>query len=123
MGWYFRSDVILYCTEVLAALTFFSTPAFNALVSNSVNAEMQGFALGTLTAVNGLGTMVGPLAFGIIYARFREEPFNAPWAAFLFGTALAFAALLLTLTKLRRTSSTWLEPATASANTSKGGDI
>jgi hypothetical protein len=31
---------------------------------------VQGFAIGTLTAVNGLGTMIGPLAFGVIYARY-----------------------------------------------------
>jgi hypothetical protein len=58
-----------------------------------------------------------------MHGSFREPPFNAPWGAFLFGTALALSGLLLTLTKLRRTSSSWLAPETASANTSKGGDI
>nr|WP_306458730.1 MFS transporter [Aliarcobacter vitoriensis] len=62
-------------------------PAFMAITSNSVEANEQGVAAGTVSSAQGFGIIVGPLLSTILYKISPEAPF--------FFASLIFAILVI----------------------------
>ncbi|MGE7990708.1 MFS transporter [Pseudomonas sp. NPDC089554] len=71
------------CFFVAAAGMGFVFPAFSALAANAMEASEQGATAGSVSAAQGMGAVIGPLAGTLVYAVDPRLPF------------LAVAALLL----------------------------
>lgn len=66
-------------------------PAFMAITSNSVNANEQGVAAGTVSSVQGFGIIVGPLLSTVLYKISPEFPFL--FASLIFSILVIISLL------------------------------
>ncbi|RBQ27408.1 MFS transporter [Arcobacter sp. CECT 9188] len=66
-------------------------PAFMAITSNSVEANEQGVAAGTVSSAQGFGIIVGPLLSTVLYKISPEFPFL--FASFIFAILVIISAL------------------------------
>ncbi|HID87306.1 MAG TPA: MFS transporter, partial [Anaerolineae bacterium] len=93
-GWLFSTSFVafaaLYALFGLVASTW--VPAQQALLANSVPAEVRGEAMGRLSAFRGLVGFPAPYIGGLLYDRFG---FQAPILANLVGVAIALVAIIL----------------------------
>ncbi|MBC3464718.1 MFS transporter [Pseudomonas sp. RW10S2] len=65
------------CFFVAAAGMGFVFPAFSALAANAMQASEQGATAGSISAAQGMGAVVGPLAGTLVYALDPRLPFLA----------------------------------------------
>lgn len=68
-------------------------PAFQALAANSVGADEQGAAAGTVSSAQGMGIIIGPLASTALYQLAPLLPFLVASLAFATLTIMAFLTL------------------------------
>ncbi len=67
-------------------------PAFSALAANAVAAHEQGAAAGSISAAQGFGTVLGPIAGTVIYTLQPEAPYLLSAALLLLMAAIAKSA-------------------------------
>ncbi|ANC03600.1 MFS transporter [Pseudomonas putida] len=65
------------CFFVAAAGMGFVFPAFSALAANAMQASEQGATAGSISAAQGMGAVIGPLAGTLVYAVDPRLPFVA----------------------------------------------
>lgn len=71
------APVLWLCFFVAAAGMGFVFPAFSALAANAMQASEQGATAGSISAAQGMGAVVGPLAGTLVYAVDPRLPFLA----------------------------------------------
>ena len=85
-----------YLLILVGAFQGIAMPAVNAMMSHAVAAERQGELQGAVASLQGIASIVGPLAMTQIFAAFSGPMALAPFpgapyavAAVLFGLAMA----------------------------------
>ena len=68
-------------------------PSVSALAANAVEAHEQGVAAGTITAMQGLGVVLGPIAGTLVYSMSVSAPYLMV-AALLLAVGLAVRQLM-----------------------------
>jgi MFS family permease len=63
------------------------------LVSEHSSRDEQGFALGSLAAVQSIVSAFGPLVFGSLYSWAAADPINFPQAPFVLSAVLTAVSL------------------------------
>ena len=66
-------------------------PSMSALAANAVEPHEQGTAAGTITAMQGLGVVLGPIAGTLVYSMSVSAPYLMV-AALLLAVGLATTA-------------------------------
>ena len=95
---------MVYALILLGAFQGIAMPAINALMSHEVTPERQGELQGAVASLQGIGSILGPLAMTQIFAAFTgpRAPVHFPGAPFAVAAALfGIATLLLVLTGRR----------------------
>lgn len=95
---------MVYALILLGAFQGIAMPAINALMSHEVTPERQGELQGAVASLQGIGSIVGPLAMTQIFAAFTgpRAAIDFPGAPFAVAAALfGIATLLLVLTGRR----------------------
>lgn len=97
-GWMMYSFIIVYCLGGVAG------PTLQGIISNEVPDNAQGELQGALTSLISVTSIIGPLLFTSVFARFSgdEAPFHLPGASFFLGAFLAAISMLLAVRSLRR---------------------
>lgn len=85
---------VMFANAVPTAMTILAGVAASTLVSAHMGPQEQGFALGTLAAVNGVSDVLGPLLFSQLFA-YCSEHYGAPQAPFCVGAVLGLLAAVL----------------------------
>ncbi|MBC7919898.1 MAG: TCR/Tet family MFS transporter [Ferruginibacter sp.] len=96
---------MMYAAVVPFALGGIAGPAIQGLISRQVGPSEQGELQGALTSLASLTAIVGPLLATNLFAYFNAPaaPVHLPGAAFLMGTLLTLAGLLIALRSFPRT--------------------
>ena len=84
-----RAPAIFWSVGILALGTGFVTPSLRILVSRRLSSEGQGTALGSLQALQSLGSFLGPAIAGISYDLL------GPTSPFLIAAALLVIVIAL----------------------------
>lgn len=82
---------MLYCWIPLSALGAVATPAIKSIMSSRVSPQSQGELQGTLSSLQGISNMVGPIVLTQVYDRFAKGLAGFPF----YGSAFLLAGLLL----------------------------
>jgi DHA1 family tetracycline resistance protein-like MFS transporter len=100
---------MIYAIIVVASLAAFGQPAGQALITHTVRPEEQGAIQGTLTSLNSIAGIIGPLIGGWVFklAISDNAPFHLPHdmnagAPFFVGAFLALIALFIAIIALKR---------------------
>jgi MFS transporter, DHA1 family, tetracycline resistance protein len=89
-GFYMMMASIPYC------LGGINGPAMQSIMTNSVPANAQGELQGTITSVQSITSVIGPLMMaGIFYHFTKVSDIYFPGAAFITGAILIFIALFI----------------------------
>ncbi|GBG29257.1 Hippocampus abundant transcript 1 protein [Hondaea fermentalgiana] len=104
---------VVFANTLPTAFAMLINVSSNMLISSAMGASEQGFALGTLAAVGGLASVVGPFTFSQAFAYFSRT-LNAPQVPFVAGSVIAAVAAILSifgpLRELESTSKRILAP-------------
>lgn len=82
---------ILYCWIPLSALGAMATPAIKSIMSSRVPSDAQGELQGTLSSLQGIANMIGPIMMTQVFTYFANEN---PIYHF-YGSAFVLSGLLL----------------------------
>jgi MFS family permease len=82
--------------SVPTGFTALSAVATTSLISANMGAKEQGFALGTLSAMQGIADIVAPLVYSETFAYFGHR-FDMPQVPFGLGVLCALASALVAL--------------------------
>jgi DHA1 family tetracycline resistance protein-like MFS transporter len=100
---------MIYAIIVVASLAAFGQPAGQALITHTVRPEEQGAIQGTLTSLNSIAGIIGPLIGGWVFklAISDNAPFQLPHnmnagAPFFVGAFLAAIAVVIAIIALKR---------------------
>jgi DHA1 family tetracycline resistance protein-like MFS transporter len=100
---------MIYAIIAVASFAAFGQPAGQALITHTVRPEEQGAIQGTLTSLNSIAGIIGPLIGGWVFkiAISDNPPFHLPGdmntgAPFFVGAVLALVALVIAIIMLRR---------------------
>mmetsp|Transcript_13666 Transcript_13666/g.25286 ORF Transcript_13666/g.25286 Transcript_13666/m.25286 type:complete len:509 (-) Transcript_13666:67-1593(-) len=93
---FFPQKFLVFFNGIPTAFLSLMPVACNTLVSTNMGQQEQGFALGTLSAMGGIGDVISPILFSELYAYFGHN-FNLPEVPFAIGVLSALAALFLAL--------------------------
>lgn len=98
------SGWMIFAAMGVAALGGFVYPAFTALMSGMVDPTEQGALQGSLSSLQGLSAILGPLLMTQLFAAFTGPgaPFQLPGVAFLCASLLVGTGLVLTRGAFRR---------------------
>ena len=88
---------MLYVILFVAGIGAIGGPAAQGLISRSVSAKEQGAVQGTLTSLQGLTAIFGPLIATNLFGYFisPQAPIQLPGASFFAGAIFTFIGLLL----------------------------
>lgn len=81
----FPYKFIVYLNVAPLIMSSLGNVAATVIVSSAMGMKEQGFALGTLGAVGGLASVVGPFCFSELFAYFSRSPMNFPQAPYVVG--------------------------------------
>ncbi len=85
----------LYPWLVVAALSGFVSPAFQSIMTSQIPANAQGELQGSLSSMNSITAIIGPLLMTQLFAAFTDEQ-----SSIYFPGVSFFAAAILSLTCL-----------------------
>ena len=90
--------ILPYC------LAGIGNPAMQTIISNQVPDNAQGEIQGIVTAMQSLGAIFGPFLMAFIFAYFIDRNNNIyfPGAPFILSAILAFFALIIAISALRK---------------------
>ena len=89
-GFYMMMAIIPYC------LGGINGPAMQSIMTSSVPANSQGELQGTITSVQSITSIIGPLMMAGIFNHFTtKSAYYFPGAAFVTGAILVFIALII----------------------------
>jgi len=93
---------MIYVIILIGSLAGISQPAAQALITKAVRADEQGAVQGTLTSLQSLAGIGGPIIGGLVFAFAISGSRELPGAPFFVGSALIAAGLGVTTWALGR---------------------
>lgn len=93
---------MIYPLIIVGSLGGITIPAVQALISRTVAGSEQGAVQGSLTSLQSLASVVGPLIATRLFAMFLDSARPVPGAAFFFSALMCVVAALLVRRFFRR---------------------
>ncbi|MEZ4674032.1 MAG: TCR/Tet family MFS transporter [Caldilineaceae bacterium] len=99
---------MIYVIPFFGALGGIAQPSAQSIITQNVEANEQGAIQGSLSSLNALSAVIGPLLATQIFRYFISDaaPVHIPGAPFFLGSVLIILGLLLALNTFRRLPST-----------------
>ncbi|RYU93562.1 TCR/Tet family MFS transporter [Emticicia agri] len=95
---------MVYAIMVPFALGGLAGPSMQGIISGQVPANEQGELQGSLTSLNSVATIIGPVLMASLFAKFtaKDAPVYFPGVPFLASVILSTISLLLVIRTLRK---------------------
>lgn len=95
---------MVYAIMIPFSLGGLAGPAMQGIISGQVPANEQGELQGSLTSLNSVASIIGPVLMTSLFARFtaKDAPFYFPGVPFLASVILTTISLLLIIRTLRK---------------------
>lgn len=93
---YMPYKAVSLSNTVPTSIQALSTVSITSLISANMGAQEMGFALGTLSAVQGIADVLSPLCYSELFAYFGHR-FHLPQVPFVLGVVFALAAAAIAL--------------------------
>ncbi len=85
---------MMFAVLVPSSLSSIAGPALQSLISKNIPANEQGELQGSLMSLASLTSILGPLAYTTLFARFTESSgFYFPGAAYILASVVSFVAV------------------------------
>lgn len=98
---------MMYAIMVPFSLGGLAGPAMQGIISSQVPANEQGELQGSLTSLNSVAAIIGPILMTFLFYKFtaKDAPIYFPGASFMAAAILTTISLLLIIRTLRRNPS------------------
>jgi DHA1 family tetracycline resistance protein-like MFS transporter len=93
---YMPYKAVSLSNTVPTSIQALSTVSITSIISTNMGAQEMGFALGTLSAVQGIADVLSPLCYSELFAYFGHR-FHLPQVPFVLGVLFALTAAAIAL--------------------------